>query len=106
MSSYRDYAALLKSKPNMAYPVRFNSENGIDYTILRKWIWEGEYIFSKQYVIADSPSDSKLYTNSYKQWAVTKADLMEIVDNTAYSRCYWLLPEDSGFSQPILCLVK
>lgn len=106
LSSYRDYAALLKSKPNMAYPVRFNSENGIDYTILRKWIWEGEYIFSKQYVIADSPSDSKLYTNSYKQWAVTKADLMEIVDNTAYSRCYWLLPEDSGFSQPILCLVK
>lgn len=106
LSSYRDYESLLKTKPNMAYPVRFNSENGIEYTILRRWKWEGEYILSKQYVIADSPSESKLYTNSYKQWAVTSKELYDIVKETKFSECYWLLPEDSGFTQPMLCLVK
>lgn len=106
ISSYRDYEALLKSKPLMAYPVRFNSEAGVDYTILRKWKWEGEYIFSKQYVIADSPSESKLYTNTYMQWAITKSELIELASKTKYSECYWLLPEESGFTQPVLCLVK
>lgn len=106
LSSYRDYEALLETKPNMAYPVRFNSENNIEYTILRKWKWEGEHIYSKQYVIADSPSESKLYTSTYKQWAITKNQLLKLVQETDYSECYWLLPENSGFSQPILCLVK
>lgn len=106
LSSYRDYDTLLKTKPNMAYPVRFNYENGIDYTILRKWSWEGEYIFSKQYVIADSPSESKLYTNVYKQWAITKNELLQIANETKYSECYWLSVEESGFTQPMLCLVK
>lgn len=106
ISSYRDYEALLKSKPEMAYPVRFNKEDDIEYTILRKWNWEGEYILSKQYVIADSPSESKLYTSTYKQWAVTKTQLSKIVAETDYSEYYWLLPEESGFTQPILCLVK
>lgn len=106
ISSYRDYELLQKTKPNMAYPVRFNTENGIEYVILRKWKWEGEIIFSKQYVIEDSPSKSKLYTNTYKQWAITKKELLEIVKETEYTECHWLTPDDSGFSQPILCLVK
>ncbi len=106
LSSYRDYDELLKTKPNMAYPVRFNSEDGIEYTILRKWIWEGVYILSKQYVISDSTSESKLFTNSYKQWAITQKELLELAKETNYSKCYWLLPDDSGFTQPILCLIK
>lgn len=106
LSSYRDYEALLKTKPNMAYPVRFNNENGIEYTILRKWNWEGNHIYSKQYVIADFPSGSKLYSNTYTQWAITKKELIDIAIESDYSECYWLLPDDSGFTQPILCLVK
>lgn len=106
ISSYRDYDSLQKTKPNMAYPVRFNTENEIEYVILRKWKWEGEIILSKQYVIEDSPSESKLYTNTYKQWAITKQELLEIAKETEYAEYHWLSPEDSGFSQPILCLVK
>lgn len=106
LSSYRDYATLLNEKPNMAYPVRFNKEKDIEYTILRRWKWDDDIIYSKQYVIADSVSGSKLYTNSYKQWAVTKNTLIEIAKETGYSEIHWLLPETSGFSQPILCAVK
>ena len=106
LSSYRDYAELLKTKPNMAYPIRFNTEGDKEYTIFRKWKWDKDIIYSKQYVIVDTEADSKLYTNSYKQWAVTKSQLLAIARETRYSEIYWLLPEESQFSQPILCLVK
>lgn len=106
LSSYRDYAELLKTKPNMAYPIRFNSENGIEYTIFRKWKWHKDILYSKQYVIADNVSNSILYTANYKQWAVTKQQLITIAQETHYSEIYWLSPDSSGFSQPILCLVK
>lgn len=106
ISSYRDYELLQKTRPDMAYPVRFNTDNGVEYVILRKWKWEGEIIFSKQYVIEDSPSESKLHTNTYKQWAITKQELLEIAAETDYAEYHWLTPEDSGFSQPIFCLVK
>ena len=106
LSSYRDYAELLKTKPNMAYPIRFNTEGDKEYTIFRKWKWDKDIIYSKQYVIVDTEEGSKLYTNSYKQWAITKSDLLAIARETRYSEIYWLLPEESQFSQPILCLVK
>lgn len=106
LSSYRDYTELLKTKPNMAYPIRFNTENNIDYTIFRKWKWYKDIIYSRQYVIAENESKSILYTANYKQWAVTKHQLISIAQETHYSEIYWLLPDESGFSQPILCLIK
>ncbi len=106
ISSYRDYEELLKIKPNMAYPVRFRMENDIKYTILRRWEWEENIIFSKQYVIEETLSDTKLYVNDYKQWAITKKELLDITKQTSFSEAYWLVPEESGFSQPLLCLIK
>ena len=106
LSSYRDYEDLLKTKPNMAYPVRFASENNKEYTIIRKWHWDGNIINSKQYVIVDEPSESKLLTSDFKQWAITKNELITIAEETKYSEIYWLLPEDSRFTQPLLCLIK
>lgn len=106
LSSYRNYEELLKIKPNMAYPVRFRMEDDIKYTILRKWEWEKNIIFSKQYVIEEALTNTKLYVNDYKQWAITKKELLDITKETSFSEAYWLVPEESGFSQPLLCLVK
>ena len=106
LSSYRNYEELLKTKPNMAYPIRFNTEGDTEYTIFRKWKWDKDIIYSKQYVIAENISNSILYTRSYKQWAITKRQLISIAQETKFSEIYWLSPEESNFSQPILCLVK
>lgn len=106
ISSYRNYEELLKTKPNMAYPIRFRKNRDINYTIFRKWEWKKNIIFSKQYVIEESLSNTKLYVNDYKQWAITKNELLDITKETNFSEIYWLMPEESGFSQPLLCLVK
>lgn len=106
LSSYRDYAALLETQPNMAYPIRFKKENDIEYTIFRRWKWQNDIIFSRQYVIEETDKSSVLLTSDYTQWAITKDELVAIATESGYNTIYWLSPEDSGFSQPILCLLK
>lgn len=106
LSSYRDYASLLKSKPDMAYPVRFKKENDIEYTIFRRWKWENNIIHSRQYVIEETKNTSTLLTSDYSQWAITKDELFSIAQEVGFRSIYWLEPKDSGFSQPILCLLK
>lgn len=106
LSSYRNYDKLLQEKPNLAYPVRFNTENDFDYTILRRWIWDENIITSKQYVIAEGPSTCKLYTNTYKQWAITKDELYNISKEVGFKDIHWLELEESVLKQSLLCLVK
>lgn len=106
LSSYRDYAALLQSKPDMAYPIRFKKEDDTEYTIFRRWKWQNNIIFSRQYVIEETEKSSILLTSDYTQWAITKDELFSIAKEVGYNTIYWLLPEESGFSQPILCLLK
>lgn len=106
LSSYRNYKEILDKKPNMAYPIRFRKKDEIEYTIFRKWEWEGDIINSKQYVIEENKYNNIVHIKKYKQWAVTEDSLFEIAKLTGFSSCYWLLPEESGFSQPIFCAVK
>lgn len=106
LSSFRDYEQLISQKPNMAYPIRFNKSNGIEYTIFRKWEWDNDIIASKQYVIEETPSKCVTHIKKYKQWAITKDSLFSIAKEANYSSCFWILPESSGFSQPLFCAVK
>lgn len=106
LSSYRDYAALLQTQPDIAYPIRFKKENDTEYTIFRRWKWRNNIIYSRQYVIEETDKSSVLLTGDYTQWAITKDELFSIAEEVGYSTIYWLLPEESGFSQPILCLLK
>ena len=106
VSSYRDYAKLINQHPNMAYPVRFRKKDNNEYTILRRWDWDENIIYSRQYVIEETDTAARLLTAKYTQWAVTKEDLFPIAKDAGFTKRYWLLPEESGFSQPILCLVK
>lgn len=106
ISSYRDYAKLLEQRPELAYPIRFKEDAKNNYVIFRRWRWKGSLLYSRQYVIEENTSCSKLLTADYIQWAVTEDDLLPIAKEAGFSESYWLSSEESEFSQPIFCVVK
>lgn len=106
ISSYRDYAELLKTKPMIGNELKISEKAGFQYSVFKKWDWEDNIIHSKQHVIIDSKNSSKLLTSEYSQLAITKDELIDIAKKTNYSKIVWLTAKECGFYQPLLCLVK
>ena len=75
--------------------------------ILRHLTWNNSICTSNQFYI-DIPKDEqpKLFHNTYKQWAITRSELLSISRNVPFSKAFWLSPEESGFYQQIFCAIK
>ena len=107
IASFRDYDEMLKQKPIWAYPIRYHMTSNGSAIILRHLTWNNSICTSNQFYI-DIPKDEqpKLFHNTYKQWAITRSELLSISRNVPFSKAFWLSPEESGFYQQIFCAIK
>ena len=107
IASFRDYDEMLKQKPIWAYPTRYHMTSNGSAIILRHLTWNNSICTSNQFYI-DIPKDEqpKLFHNTYKQWAITRSELLSISRNVPFSKAFWLSPEESGFYQQIFCAIK
>ncbi len=107
IASFRDYDEMLKQKPMWAYPTRYHITSSGSAIILRHLTWNNNICTSNQFYI-DIPKDEqpKLFHNTYKQWAITRSELLSIARNVPFSKTFWLSPEESGFYQQIFCAIK
>jgi 2-polyprenyl-3-methyl-5-hydroxy-6-metoxy-1,4-benzoquinol methylase len=106
LASYRDYNSMLEKKPDWAYAPRVKWEGKKSYVTVRNFEWVDDICISHQYFIENDNGQTKLFYNTYKQWAITREKLSEFAKKLPFSKIEWLLPHETDFYQPILCLIK
>ena len=99
-ASIRDYDALLAAKPPYSPPYIHQTARG-QRVSLQTWHWEGERYRLVQYIIEDEESlQVSRFACEYR--AVRREELTRLLQACGCSSVSWLLPEESGFYQPIV----
>jgi len=103
VASIRDYDALLETKPPYSPPYIHNTEKG-RRVCFQTWDWVGENYRLTQYIIND---EDTLCVSKFpcEYRAVRRAELTALFEGCGCT-AEWLMPEDSGFYQPIVVVRK
>lgn len=104
VASIRDYDSLLEEKPPYSPPYIHKTEKG-QRVSFQTWDWEGEHYRLTQYIIEDEGS-LQLSRFECEYRATRRAELTELLLSKGCRRLEWMLPEESGFYQPIVVARK
>lgn len=103
-ASIRDYDTLLDEKPPYSPPYIHETAAGRRVSF-QTWQWEGDCYRLTQYIIEDEAALSvSKFECAYR--AVRRAELTELLSAAGCSDVKWLMPEESGFYQPIFLARK
>lgn len=105
MASIRDYDALLQAKPAFQQPA-FYADNGRRRIVHQVWDWRGNEYTGHLYLTLQTAHawEVKHFTAIYR--ALKRAELTECLRRIAFNRIEWLMPEATGFYQPIVIARK
>ena len=104
VGSIRDYDALLRTKPAYAPPYIHKTEKG-QRVCFQTWDWEGDRYRLIQYIIEDEgkPRTEK-FACEYR--ATRREELTGLFEAAGCRSVRWLMPEQTGFYQPIIMARK
>ena len=104
IASIRDYDLLLEEKPPYSPPYIHRTENG-QRVAFQTWQWHGRCCRLVQYIIEDGDT---LHTSKFEceYRAVRRAELTELLEACGCSGVQWLMPEESGYYQPVVIARK
>jgi len=100
VASIRDYDTLLTTKPPYSPPYIHKTDRG-QRVSFQTWHWEDDCYQLTQYIIDDGKTlQTSKFDCAYR--AVTRKELTELLFANGCSSVRWLLPEETGFYQPIV----
>lgn len=101
IASVRDYDSILSDKPHSPEPYILNLPNG-RRVAFQIWDWDdGDIYHLTQYIIEDG-DDLQIHKFASVYRAITKAELTGVFNDAGFRNIQWLMPEQSGFYQPIM----
>lgn len=104
VASIRDYDALLLTKPAYSPPYIHKTENG-QRVSFQTWDWEGDCYKLVQYIIEDDKTvQVSKFDCVYR--ATRREEITQLLQENGCREVKWLLPEDTGFYQPIVVAKK
>jgi SAM-dependent methyltransferase len=105
MASIRDYDALLTERPQLTSQRVMPSEAGTRVTF-QLWEWQGEHYTFTQFILTQDSADwsTRHYTTRY--WALRRATLTSALQAAGFTEVRWLMPDASGYSQPVVIAQK
>lgn len=105
VATIRDYDELLQTRPAFHGPFFF-SDNGRRRIVHQVWDWDGnEYVVHLHLTWETGSSwESKHYATRYR--AIARNELSGILDATGLHEIEWLMPESTGYYQPIVIARK
>lgn len=104
IASIRDYDQILKEKPTYSSPYIYKTDSG-QRIAFQTWEWEEENYKFTQYIIEDE-DDLSVSTFDGEYRAVKREELTNLLLSSGCREVTWLMPEDSGFYQPIVIARK
>jgi len=100
VASIRDYDSLLETKPPYSPPYIHQTAEGRRVSF-QTWDWNGDNYRLTQYIIDDAKELAAFkFTCAYR--AVRRQELTELLLAAGCTEVQWLMPEESGFYQPVL----
>jgi len=100
VASIRDYDVILKDKPRNPEPYILNLPNG-KRVAFQIWDWDDDVYDLTQYIVEDT-DDLKIHKFTSVYRAITRTELTSVFNAAGFRDIKWLMPENSGFYQPIM----
>lgn len=101
MASIRDYDALLEERPQINSERVIDSADGRRVT-LQVWDWDGDHYTITQFILVRHADDWQMrhYTTRYR--ALRLETLTTALQGAGFGDIQWLMPDSSGFYQPVV----
>jgi glycine/sarcosine N-methyltransferase len=101
VATIRDYDQLLETRPTFQGPA-FYLENGRRRIVHQVWDWRGNDYMVHVYITLENEAswETKHFTTTYR--ALERKTLTEILARTGFRSIEWLMPESTGYYQPIV----
>lgn len=100
VASIRDYDELLEIKPSYAPPYIHKTPTG-QRVSFQTWDWEGDNYRLVQYIIDDEGSlEASRFACEYR--ATRRSELTELLVASGCTEVSWMMPDETGFYQPIV----
>lgn len=105
IASIRDYDDLLETKPSSPPPYIIDTTAGkrIAFQI---WDWHDDIYEFTQYIIEDEATKLDVHKFQCCYRAITRSELTTALSSSGFHAVQWLMPEISGFYQPIVIARK
>lgn len=104
VASIRDYDSLLEAKPPYSPPYIHKTDNGKRVSF-QTWAWENDNYHLVQYIIEDEET-LKISKFECEYRAVRRGKLTSLFMANRCVEVQWLMPEETGFYQPIVIARK
>ena len=101
--SIRDYDRLLAERPRADLPRAFDDPDG-RRIVFQVWDWEPESpIYTLHHYIVSGTDDAWRTTHGETRYrALRRDDLSPVLASAGFRDLVWLMPEESGYYQPIV----
>ena len=104
VASIRDYDSLLVEKPSYSPPYIHKTDKG-QRVSFQTWVWENEHYHLVQYIIEDEGSlQNSKFECDYR--AVRREELTSLFLANGCREVQWMMPDETGFYQPIIVATK
>jgi SAM-dependent methyltransferase len=102
IASIRDYERLIVERPVVHGPAFF-SDGGMRRIVFQVWEWKDErrYTFHL-HVTWETARGWRSIHGAAAYRAVLRAELGAIIEGAGFTRVRWVMPEESGFYQPLV----
>lgn len=103
LASIRDYDQLLQDRPRLDPPRVFGSTEE-PRIVLQHWTWldERRYCFEHMILSKQAQGEWSVRVRKAHYRARRRSELTELAEQAGLRQCEWLMPEASGFYQPVL----
>ena len=103
-ASIRDYDSMTDERPEHSAPYVHKTDNG-QRVLFQTWDWTDANYRFVQYIIEDGDSlEVSKFECEYR--AVTRDELTRMLLDAGFSDVCWMMPEETGFYQPIVTALK
>jgi len=103
LASIRDYDEILDKKPKATVPQTFDDVAG-RRIIFQTWDWleDGLNIIFHLFILRSISGNWKIseYTGQYR--ALRRQELTQILSEAGFTDIRWLMPQDTGYYQPVV----
>jgi SAM-dependent methyltransferase len=104
VASIRDYDAILAEKPPYSPPYIHKTADG-QRVCFQTWDWSGAHYKLTQYILDDGKTlQASKFECEYR--AVSREEITDLLFGSGCTQVRWLLPEETGFYQPIVVAKK
>ena len=102
LASIRDYDTLLQQRPAMQEPIFFGSE-GSRRIVHQVWDWSEQAIYTLHlYITLERANRWKTHHYVTEYRGVTRQEISGALQSAGFEEIAWLMPEDSGYYQPLV----